>query len=937
MAGPALTPRRSTAGPAAPPDARASVRQVVAGITSGFVLVGLLVGLPMLLTVIAPLSSPSTVPGWHDALDALGRRDDGSLLVTVLTVLAWGAWLVMAASVLLEIVSVARRRPTPRIPLLKVPQQGAAALVAAVALVLSPVGGASGPTPARAAYDSSRAPSSVSLAMSGTPAEIAASAAAARTPFSSREVAPSVAGASVSAAPHVAEPTVRVQRHDTLWALAERHLGSGPRFHEIVALNQGRPQADGRALTDAHWIYPGWVLRLPPDAVGAGASSPLAAPAVGPAAAAVDRGPDLAPVSGEPDVPHVDRPAGRATQLGGTTLASAATPLESSYDVAPVVALGLGALTIGGVLAEVARQRRRRQGSRAVGDRLPQPVQRAVTAERLLRSVADDGRGARIRAGLACLASACSGAGRALPDVAWLRVSATTLELVLAADDEDVVAPFVLTSPRTWSWSGDIEEVQDPQPDPYPALVSVGLDGDELVLVNLEAVGTLQVAGEPGQRAAVMSAMTVDLMGRARASSVTVSVVPGVLDVTLPAAAVRTVESPEAAGRQVDAQQRSVRDVLGQCDVADVRMARSSGVADETWVPEVVLGQDVAATAAPWSGAAVVRGGGPAAAGEWALRPEQGELWRLDPPGIAIVPQRLEPDDQQDLALLVHEESPGRKAASAATASTLAQEIALARAALERVPSRGPGESDAPRVLLLGPVEVTGVDDSVAPGRRRRAAELVAYLVLHPGASRHELDEVLWPGRRVGRNTRNPFVSRTRQWLGRTPAGDAYLPLVAETGEYRLREEITSDWNDFVAAALHGTRDDKVDVGELREALGLVRGRPFQGIDPVMYGWADPDVQEMVSAVVDVAHLLAAAAYASGDLRTAAAAAARGLTVDPGSELLHRDALLVAHGLGDGIALERAACRLRAQVDDEDELMPETLALLDELGIQLDL
>ncbi|MEO6822338.1 MAG: hypothetical protein ABI468_07815, partial [Candidatus Nanopelagicales bacterium] len=836
----ALAQCGSTGGPAAVPGARAGLGQLVAGIASGIGLLGLLAGLPLLLTVIAPLSAPGASPDWHEALDALGRRDDGSVLVTALTVLAWGAWLVMAASVLLEIVSVARRRPTPRIPLLKVPQQGAAALVAAVVLVLAPVGSAPGSMQTRVAHDPSRAPSSLSLAMSGPQvrADISMSVVAdeaAVAPFSRTEAAPRVATGSWPAAPLVAEPTVRVERHDTLWALAERHLGSGPRFHEIVALNQGRVQADGRALTDAHWIYPGWVLRLPSDAIGVSASAPLAPPVLDPAAAAVDRGPDLAPghdssaeLASLP--PAVDQPSPRPTQLGGTTLASAATTLEASYDVAPVVALGLGALTIGGVLAEVGRQRRRRQGVRAVGDRLSPPVQRAAKAERLLRSVPDNGRGARIRAGLRCLASACSRSGRALPDVAWLRVSSTTLELVLTADDVDVVAPFAQTSPRTWSWSGDIEEGPDAQPDPYPALVCVGFDGDELVLVNMEAAGTLRVAGEPAQSAAVMAAMTVDLMGRARESSVTVSLAPGVLDVTLPAAAVRTVDSSQAAARQVDAHQRSVRDVLAQCDVTDVRMARSAGVADETWVPEIVLGQDVAATATPWSGAAVVRGGDVATEGEWALYPEQGELWRLEPPGIAVMAQRLEPVDQHDLALLVHDEPPGRISVSVLTSSgpTLAEEIALARAALERVPSRGPGEADAPRVLLLGPVEVTGVDDSVAPGRHRRAAELVAYLVLHPGASRHELDEVLWPGRRVGRNTRNPFVSRTRQWLGRTPAGDAYLPLVAETGEYRLRDEITCDWDDFVRTALRGTRDSVVDVRELRIALALVRGRPFQ-------------------------------------------------------------------------------------------------------------
>ena len=37
-------------------------------------------------------------------------------------------------------------------------------------------------------------------------------------------------------------PTVEVRRHDSLWSLAEAHLGSGERYKEIVELNLGRTQ-----------------------------------------------------------------------------------------------------------------------------------------------------------------------------------------------------------------------------------------------------------------------------------------------------------------------------------------------------------------------------------------------------------------------------------------------------------------------------------------------------------------------------------------------------------------------------------------------------------------------------------------------------------------------------------------------------------------------
>ena len=61
-------------------------------------------------------------------------------------------------------------------------------------------------------------------------------------------------------------PSIVTQRHDTLWLLAEQRLGSGERFAEIVELNAGVRQSDGRALSHDGRLYPGWVIRLPADA-----------------------------------------------------------------------------------------------------------------------------------------------------------------------------------------------------------------------------------------------------------------------------------------------------------------------------------------------------------------------------------------------------------------------------------------------------------------------------------------------------------------------------------------------------------------------------------------------------------------------------------------------------------------------------------------------
>ncbi len=52
--------------------------------------------------------------------------------------------------------------------------------------------------------------------------------------------------------------------------IAERFLGDRERWPEIAALTEGHRQPDGEYLTDPRTLTPGWVLRMPKDAVGEG-------------------------------------------------------------------------------------------------------------------------------------------------------------------------------------------------------------------------------------------------------------------------------------------------------------------------------------------------------------------------------------------------------------------------------------------------------------------------------------------------------------------------------------------------------------------------------------------------------------------------------------------------------------------------------------------
>lgn len=61
-------------------------------------------------------------------------------------------------------------------------------------------------------------------------------------------------------------PRIVTDKGDTLWGLAEKHLGDGFRWQEIADLNQGRVMADGRTFNNPRSIEPGWELLLPADA-----------------------------------------------------------------------------------------------------------------------------------------------------------------------------------------------------------------------------------------------------------------------------------------------------------------------------------------------------------------------------------------------------------------------------------------------------------------------------------------------------------------------------------------------------------------------------------------------------------------------------------------------------------------------------------------------
>ncbi|MFB8211104.1 LysM peptidoglycan-binding domain-containing protein [Streptomyces sp. NPDC056010] len=241
----------------------------------------------------------------------------------------------------------------------------------------------------------------------------------------------------------------------------------------------------------------------------------------------------------------------------------------------------------------------------------------------------------------------------------------------------------------------------------------------------------------------------------------------------------------------------------------------------------------------------------------------------------------------------------------------------------------------SPLVCVLGPVELKDARGSVASNRRTLALELTAWLAFHPGANSHQLDEVIAPSGRVTRDTRNSRIGDVRKWLGTNPTGTPHLPHVNHQPDrlYRL-DGVRCDWIEFERLVHESYRADGAEPQRLlRQALTLVRGRPFAGIPARRYIWAEPLCQEMVSGIVDAADDLADRCLNLGDARGALWAVARGLDAAREMECLWRHRFRALAMLGQYEELESAVRELDALVLDlgtaVDEATEETLRQLE--------
>ncbi len=228
---------------------------------------------------------------------------------------------------------------------------------------------------------------------------------------------------------------------------------------------------------------------------------------------------------------------------------------------------------------------------------------------------------------------------------------------------------------------------------------------------------------------------------------------------------------------------------------------------------------------------------------------------------------------------------------------------------VEPVAEPAPAVWSGPAVLVLGPVVTVGW---VKAPDRRVLVELAAFLVTHQErrVTVADLREAVWPANpsrpdvEVKAETVVQQMSRLRRCLGAEHFPDGS----GKTG-WKLASSVSSDWFRFQAlaeAARHAEGDRRSEIR--REALALVRGRPFAGVGDGTYSWVWDQmlVSEMEAAIVSLAHSVAEDYLAVGQARLAEWAARRGLLAVPADEQLLADRMTAALADGGPGGLERA-------------------------------
>lgn len=934
-------------------------------------LLALVVGVPGALAVTVGWPLPHGAP----SLDWLQQEITVTTFLHVLTVIVWLAWAQFTACVLVEVKAALSGVGLPgRVPGAGPSQLLARQLVAALLLVgataasltpgLSQLGhGLEGNQKGTVAA-AQQTPGSLFT----QPQEQAASAAAAVAEQASHAAAQADAGGGT--AKDGGTKYYRIQppegrHHDSLWEIAQRHLGDGRRYKEIYELNKDRVQPDGSRLSEASLIRPGWIMEMPGDAHGgelvenpdAHVSHEVRQQIHDYAKTgdhAQEQGQQHAGGGGGSDTSDVSVPQQRPASDGGqepqhATPAPAADGAGSSrHDSSfglPEALLG-APLLAAGLLGALGRRRRQalwQSALGAVGGRRgmepPTPTGDAQDVQDALLVGADPDGVRLLDRSLRGLAASLAAESRALPVVyaAWL--SNGDLHLQLAQPAGKPPAPWRLGQDQTFWMLGrtDAEQYEDVDTAaPYPGLVSLGTMDDSRLLLNLEAVpGIVSLSGREADRAALFASVAAELATNGWSDRMTITLVGFGEDLTaLAPNRLRHLDGIEALIETMEAETRQRRGALGAAGHDSVLTGRTGPAQHTRWAPHLVLlaaepsAEDavkLAELAADASrlgiGYLVGTDSGDLPGAAWEMEiTARGKL--LAPLlGLELDAQLLPAAQRSAVVELFVEADPERDPDGPTTTPPFLVDIS---------------EQGRPAVYarLVGSYEIIGLD---TPDGDRSALlhEALALLLLHrEGVHPRVLASALWP-RGVTDDVRDALMERLRAWLGTDPDGSPRLR-ADETGRLTLAKSVVSDLDVLRSLYHEATQGKGVDSRAVRgrlltDALVLVRGPLLADRPEGRYRWLTHEIIDarLPLLVADIGLALSAFHLEKDRAEKAIEALNASLRTAPDDERLWNELLRATHATGDPDRLRSLAADLLRRSGARG-LPPRTEALLDE-------
>jgi LysM repeat protein len=638
---------------------------------------------------------------WSAVRQALFAPADGMILVGLITIVGWLAWLIFTLSVISELVAVmSRQRIRIRLPGLDVPQRYAAGLlISVITMISAPHAVQADPHSDRQVAAAPRAPEPAALIIE--PIEAATHSPGPAAPRADvddvhrrhvveagddlwslaeryygngrewrtiAEANPTVLTGGpdrlqVGWRLKIPDPdagvagdrVITVRRGDTLSSIAERELGATTRWTDVFQANRAQ-------LADPDELAVGMRLLVPQPERPEAEATPKTTPKVHDRHRSTEASPAEPPPPPAPSEPSAppSQPARSPSSQPDENAPTAATDPAPAVDLPAVSLVGVGGLLAAGVIAGLAWRRRIQLQTRPPGRRIVHPPPPTRTVEVAL------GRRQRplslrtLDRATRAIAAHCKDSDVPPPPLQLALIGEKEIELRMREPCATAPVGFTVRG-RSWFLAQtDVDYVKSvpglsEAARPWPALVTLGRDEhDRLVLGDLESFGLLELQPDTGFPATdLLAAMAVELSFSPWADEMILTLVGG--GERLPEAlgkhnVYRTDDCDELLTRleQRAAVQREHRryPVLSQHRV-DPDFA-------DPWAPEIVLVEQPLTAAQSMRLRALVDAEpkvtvaavvvGPVPGAEWSLRGDGSSDRRvvLQPDGLSLCPQWLE-------------------------------------------------------------------------------------------------------------------------------------------------------------------------------------------------------------------------------------------------------------------------------------------------------